>query len=60
MSLDGGIKRRKGETRDACIERLLDMHQMNGEAYNRLAQKNRDLEYKIKQLKEQLCTTESS
>jgi len=60
MSLDEGLKRRKGETREACIERLLNMLGKNSETYNRLAQKNRDLEYKVKQLKEQLCTTESS
>lgn len=49
MSLDGGLKRRKGETKDACIERLLAMHRRNSTAYARLSQKNRDLEEKLLQ-----------
>jgi len=47
MSLDSGLKRRKGETADACIARLLAFHTTNLEFYIRQRKKMADLQDKL-------------
>jgi len=47
---DMGLKRRKGESHNACIERLLKLIRNNGIYHTRQSQRVRDLEARIKEL----------